>query len=214
MDGRLRRRRIMQRMSSVDKIKKLSNRCCSYGVLLEMVNAIYVTIIIPCTILLSSALTKMLVMWITVVIGILGFMLGYLLDMYGHYLWSIANLNFLYTRNKSVVKMKSSAFWEIYDTSPKNWAFKNNVPYYCELISDGLCKRYDVLVVYFGFMDYIRYANIFKIRKKHQDDQINTENALKMLHIIQRDIQAVQRQAHKDIQSTCNDISDLLRRMK
>ena len=214
MDGHLRRRRIMQRMGSVDKIKKLSNRYCSYGVLLEIVNAIYVVIIIPCTILLSSTLTKMLVIGITVVIGIFGFILGYLLEMYGDYLSSIANCNFLYTKNKSIVKMKSSAFWAIYDTSPKNWAFKNNIPYYCELISDGLCKRYDVLVVYFGFMDYIRYAKIFKIRKKHQVDQINTENALKMLHTIQRDIQAAQRQAHKDIQSACNDINDLLERMK
>lgn len=84
MGGRLRRRRIMQRMGSVDKIKKLSNRYCSYGVLLEIVNAIYVVIIIPCTILLSSTLTKMLVIGITVVIGIFGFILGYLLDMYEH----------------------------------------------------------------------------------------------------------------------------------
>ena len=86
MDGHLRRRRIMQRMGSVDKIKKLSDRYCSYGVLLEIVNAIYVVIIIPCTILLSSTLTKMLVIGITVVIGIFGFILGYLLDMYGDYL--------------------------------------------------------------------------------------------------------------------------------
>lgn len=201
-------------MSNVDKIKKLSNRCCSYGVLLEIVHAIYVTIIIPCTVLLSLTLTQMLVMVITVVIGILGFILGHLLDMYGNYLSSIANLNFLCTRNKSIVKMKSSAFWAIYDTSPKNWAFKNNIPYYCELISDGLRKRYDVLVVYFGFMDYIRYTNIIKIRKKHQADQINTENALKMLNAIQRDIRVVQRQVHKDIQSNCSDIDDLLKRMK